>query len=69
MSSKYPNDCGSCRFWRSLGQIPQLETGEQFGECRKHPPQIVMAAGVRESAYPNTSELDWCGEWENGVGQ
>jgi len=68
---KYPPDCGSCKFWESAGAIPgqQGECQEQHGRCRRHAPTLVMIGTLQQARFPMTSELDWCGDWENGIGQ
>lgn len=65
---KYPPDCGSCRFWESQGAIPGATNGEQFGDCRRHSPTLVMVGALAKTQFPQTSELGWCGDWEDGVG-
>jgi len=66
---KYEPNCGSCRFWESTGAIPGSERGEQQGHCKRHAPTLVMIGALHQSRFPATSELDWCGDWENGIGQ
>jgi hypothetical protein len=65
--SKHPPDCGSCRFWSSSGVIPGSERGKQQGPCKRHAPQLVVIVGMTAARWPHTSELDWCGDWEDGV--
>ena len=67
--TKYPPDCGSCKFWESRGVKPDSKRGEQVGDCRRHSPTLVMIGALQQSRFPTTSELDWCGDWENGIGQ
>ena len=66
---KYPPECGSCKFWESRGAKPGSDRGEQFGDCRRHAPTLAMIGTLQQSRFPTTSELDWCGDWENGVGE
>jgi hypothetical protein len=66
---KYPPDCGSCKFWESRGVQPGSDRGEQIGECRHHAPMLVMIGALQQSRFPMTSELDWCGDWQSGIGQ
>lgn len=53
--------CHSCKYWWPT-EI-----------CRLNPPVVVLdythevndcTAGVYKSAWPETSEKDWCGKWE-----
>jgi hypothetical protein len=64
---EYPPDCGLCRFWLSSGVIPGSERGEQHGMCKRHSPQLVIIGAMAASRWPQTSELDWCGDWEDGI--
>jgi len=48
---------------------PGSKRGEQAGDCRRHAPTLVMIGTLQQSRFPATSELDWCGDWENGIGQ
>jgi hypothetical protein len=65
--SKYPPDCGSCRFWESTGAIPGSERGELQGNCKRHAPQLVVTGALLSTKWPTTSELNWCGDWEDGI--
>jgi hypothetical protein len=65
--NKYSPDCGSCRFWLSSGMIPGSERGEQQGSCKRHAPQLFSIGTLAGVRWPRTSELDWCGDWEDGI--
>lgn len=65
---KHTADCGSCKFWESRGVLPGSENHEQHGACKRHAPILIMVGAMTQTRFPFTSELDWCGDWENGVG-
>ena len=69
MSQNENKHCGSCRFFESAGPIPGCQRGEQYGQCRCHPPTLVTIGSLHRSEWPTVKELDWCGDWENGVPQ
>jgi hypothetical protein len=60
--SEMQRDCYTCRFWKGSSH------GE--GECRRHPPQLTVVPDGNEecpgvkTAWPETDQEDWCGEWE-----
>lgn len=67
--------CQTCRFWDAHSDEDQLgEEGEIIsGECRRYAPRaaspylplhIKQDAFVTFPAWPVTSPLEWCGEWE-----
>ena len=48
------NTCETCRFY---------EPGS--GTCRTKPPQIIVdAMGEWLTQFPEVSDSDWCGKWE-----
>ena len=34
------------------------------GDCRAHPPVIVVNDGRTGELWPTTKAEDWCGEWQ-----
>lgn len=51
--------CGTCRWWFSP------YAGDDFGDCRRYPPNIRNEHGDTE--YPKThAGEDWCGEYVEG---
>jgi hypothetical protein len=58
--------CGSCRFWQSNGTLSE-EEGEQHGTCHRHAPRPTLSEEAGFVAWPLTMELDFCGDWEDGV--
>jgi len=45
--------CGKCKYW------VQEKEGDEFGECRKFPPQLVTNDYTE---WPVTIKKDFCGE-------
>jgi hypothetical protein len=56
-----PARCANCRFWLSHDGT---KDGEQFGECKRFPPNWVTVDGHMEQSCPLTNPLDWCGEFQ-----
>lgn len=52
--------CRMCLWWRC--DIPEQD---KFGFCHRYPPTTTGVTGDRGgiTAWPNTSEVDWCGEF------
>jgi len=56
--------CGKCLYWEQHQKITAM------GECKRYPPQVVMARDVEDasnltacSEWPFTLSDAWCGEW------
>lgn len=57
-------NCTSCRHYRPA----ETETAEvaDYGECRAHPPVVVVMDDTAVAIFPQvTAEVD-CGEWRAG---
>jgi len=52
--------CESCRFYQQIPTNPG-------GWCRRHPPTAISSKGL--STFPRVAKIDWCGEWEGGIGK
>jgi hypothetical protein len=53
--------CDRCRWWQPGTQVgPE---GEQIGDCRRHPPKMVVDPEQVFSRWPWSAEYDWCGEY------
>ena len=54
--------CGDCRYW--AGNCVS-------GPCRRHAPIVAKRADLdyeRRMQWPQTTQEDWCGDWEPRVG-
>ena len=56
--------CATCRFWKAH---PEHEANPSYdGWCRRYPPTIVLADGVRTywGEFPQIASSAWCGEYK-----
>lgn len=51
--------CSTCRFWKPS----DYTRGE--GDCRAHPPSVIVNNEHVGQLWPTTKTDDWCGEWED----
>ena len=51
--------CGTCRYWLELAN--KMGT---IGECRRYPPQALWTDSGFRQAWPDVSNLDFCGEYQ-----
>lgn len=52
--------CMDCKWWDNDYQVTFLNIADK-GECRRHAP--VKPDGLEGSVWPETSSLDWCGDF------
>ncbi|KAA1258306.1 hypothetical protein LF1_08220 [Rubripirellula obstinata] len=59
--------CSRCNFYQPVPTSTALPRNQPFGECRRHPPEVVSKPFRRDastqSAFPIVSENGWCGEF------
>ena len=56
--------CSSCRFWVP-GDEPTHSSEHGWGECRRHPPQVVVIGdGKSTGLWPTTTGDQGCGDHE-----
>jgi len=51
--------CDRCTFWCAI----YVNNPQSTGTCRINPPQVFFY-GVRDTAWPITSDNHWCGKFE-----
>ncbi len=52
--------CRTCMYW-VIGE------GGVLGECRRRPPRVMDLEDRNfPSAFPETYDICWCGEWAEG---
>ncbi len=50
--------CRTCRFW------DRSEFSQTQGDCRAHPPVVLLTEDRIIEYWPTTKAEDWCGEWQ-----
>lgn len=56
-----PARCANCRFWL---KSDATKDGDDFGECKRYPPQWVTIEGEVNQTWPLVGPLDFCGEFQ-----
>ncbi len=60
--------CETCRFWSLFRTGDMTEHGWAVGGCHRLPPAPsgdIQHFGENDGcSWPNTFDIDWCGEWK-----
>lgn len=54
--------CKNCEWW--VTRTPMLEVDKHWGQCRKKSPSVGGTSERVYTAWPDTRENDFCGEFE-----
>lgn len=64
-----PSTCSSCRYWVPNDEPQGITSDHGWGECRCHPPQVVVVHRMAQpdqetTVFPFTTGELWCGDHE-----
>lgn len=57
-------NCASCDHWKPYGGARPVKSDDE-GQCHRYAPRASMIGiSVSEVKWPDTSAVDWCGDYQ-----